>query len=366
MERTLSRTRCDVVVIGAGAMGSATTWWLARRGVDTVLLERFEQGHGRGSSHGATRIFRLAYQDRRYMRMAAEALPLWRELEDDTGTPLLVTTGGLDHGAPPLVAATIEALAAEGVAHQVLGPGASAERWPGMRFEGDVVVQPDAGRCLADVTVRVLQDRAVALGADVRFSAGDASVALLHDPDGSDGGHRRVRVVAGEEEVIARVAVVTAGAWVSSVLEDVSLPPMRVTREQVQHFVPVPSAGGSTTDWPSFIHHRDRFVYGLLSPGEGVKVAFHHDGPVVDPDRRTFDLDPLALADAAAYASSWLPGVEPTPVRGLTCLYTSTPTHDFVLARHGPVVVGSPCSGHGFKFTPLIGRILADLATDPS
>ena len=95
----MSAVRCDVVVVGAGAMGSATAWWLARRGVDTVLLEQFEQGHVRGSSHGATRIFRLAYDDRRYVRMAREALPLWRELEADAGRSLLVTTGGVDHGA---------------------------------------------------------------------------------------------------------------------------------------------------------------------------------------------------------------------------------------------------------------------------
>ena len=107
-------------------------------------------------------------------------------------------------------------------------------------------------------------------------------------------------------------------------------------------------------------------MYGLLTPDEGVKVAFHHEGPDVDPDTRTFDLDDTVIADAAAYAETWLPGVDPTPVHGATCLYTSTPTFDFVLERHGPIVVGSPCSGHGFKFTPLIGRILADLATNPS
>ncbi len=92
--------RVDVVVVGAGAMGSATAWWLARRGRAVALVEQFEQGHTRGSSHGATRIFRYAYPDPRYVRMAQEALPLWRDLEDDAGVGLLERTGGLDHGPP--------------------------------------------------------------------------------------------------------------------------------------------------------------------------------------------------------------------------------------------------------------------------
>lgn len=359
----MSATRCDVAIIGAGAMGSATAWWLARRGVDTVLIERFEQGHRRGSSHGATRIFRLAYDDRRFVRMAIEAQPLWRELEDDAGRALLLTTGGVDHRDPVRVAATAGALAAEGVRHEVIFPAEAAERWPGMRFEGQVLVQAEAGRCLADATVRALQERAVAHGAAIRFSTGAASVAVGGAP-GSGG--RAVRVVAGDEEWAARVAVVTAGAWVTSVVrQQVPLPPVRVTREQVQHFAPLASPQ-PPAEWPSFIHHRDRVVYGLLAPGEGVKAAFHHEGLVVDPETRTFDLDAATAADAAAYAERWLPGVDPTPVHGATCLYTSTPTHEFILERRGPIVVGSPCSGHGFKFTPLIGRLLADLATDSS
>lgn len=362
----MTATLADVVVVGAGAMGSATAWWLARRGVDTVLVEQFEQGHARGSSHGTTRIFRLAYDDRRYVRMALEALPLWRELEDDAGQVLLETTGGVDHGDPGLVVAAVDALAAEGVTNEVLRAREAAERWPGMRFDGDVLVQPDAGRCLADATVRALQARAAAHGADVRFGTGAASVAVAA-PDGAAGSGREVRVRTEAEEWAARAAVVTAGAWVAPVIgADVPLPPIKVTREQVQHFAPYQAPSGSPIEWPSFIHHRSRFVYGLLSPDEGVKVAFHHEGPVVDPDTRTFELDVRASADAAAYAEAWLPGVEPVPVLGATCLYTSTPTWEFVIERHGPIVIGSPCSGHGFKFTPLIGRTLARLATEPS
>src|SRR5437762_3597228 len=131
-------------------MGSATAWWLALRGRSVLVLERFEQGHVRGSSHGSSRIFRLAYPVRTYVRLAQEALPLWRELEEDAGTALLTVTGGVDHGDETTVVQVSEALAACGAAHKVLPPGAAAERWPGMHFDGPVLFQPDGGRTQAD------------------------------------------------------------------------------------------------------------------------------------------------------------------------------------------------------------------------
>jgi sarcosine oxidase len=349
--------RVDVVVVGAGAMGSATAWWLARRGRSVTLLEQFEQGHVRGSSHGRSRIFRYAYADPRYVEMAQAALPLWRELEDDVGRQLLEITGGLDHGDPALVDPVAEALRACGVDHEQLAPEGAAERWPGRRFEGRVVHCPGAGRCFPDTTVLALQRRAAELGADVRFSMGPASLDQVGET---------VAVRAADDEWRATVVVVTAGAWLPAVVGaatglQLTLPPLRISRERIQHFEP----RSPDVAWPSFIHHQaDAWRYGLASPGEGVKVAEHMTGPVVDPDAPTrAEPNPAALEAVRRYVEVWLPGLDPTPVHPATCLYTTTPTHDFVLERVGPIVVGSPCSGHGFKFTPLVGRILADLAT---
>jgi len=348
--------RVDVVVIGAGAMGSATAWWLARRGRSVALVEQFEQGHIRGSSHGTSRIFRYAYGDPGYVRMVQDALPLWREVEDDAETTLLEITGGLDHGVPALVGPIATAMAACGVEHEKLTADAASERWPGMRFEGGVVHCPGAGRCLADATVLALQRRAAALGADVRFSTGPATLTW------SDDG---VVVRAAELEWAAPAAVVTAGAWLPAVLGwRVALPPLRVSRERIQHFAPRHGSTPPRSEWPSFIHHRpDAWRYGLVSPGEGVKVAEHMTGPVTDPaDEPPGEADPVAAERVRQYVEDWLPGLEPVPLHPATCLYTTTPTEDFLLERRGPVVVGSACSGHGFKFTPLVGRILADHA----
>ena len=337
--------RVDAIVVGAGAMGSSAAWWLARRGRDVVLLEQFEQGHTRGSSHGGTRIFRFAYDELDYVRLAQAALPLWRELEDDAGRTLLETTGGVDHGNATTVDDIAGALATVGAAHETLTPDAAHERWPGMRFERTVVYSPDAGRCLADATVRALQDRAAAHGADVRFG-----VRATVEPT-QDG----VTVRAGDDELHAPVAVVTVGGWIGSVLEQP--PPTKVTREQIQHFRPL----DDEATWPSFIHHTEPWKYGLFTPGEGMKVAQHQSGVETDPDT-VGSLDPERQQLMVRYVEDWFPGLDPTPVNSATCVYTTTPTEDFVIDRTGPLVIGSPCSGHGFKFVPVIGRMLADLA----
>jgi sarcosine oxidase len=315
-------------------MGSSAAWWLARRGHRVTVYEQFGPGHTRGSSHGGSRIFRFAYPDRRYVEMAREALPLWRELEADAGETLLDTTGSIDHGDPTSVGAVADALDGD---CEWMPADAARLRWSGFRFDTPVLFQRDGGRCRADATVAALQRRAQDLGAVFHFDTPVEDVAPL----------------------AADVVVVTAGAWTSKVGNiGLALPPLTVTQEQVFHFAPRdPSAV-----WPSFIHHGERFIYGLETPGEGVKVAEHHTGAVVDPDRRDFVVDPVVRERVVAYVREWMPGLDPAPVNETTCLYTTTPDESFVIERVGNVVVGSACSGHGFKFTPLVGRLLADLA----
>jgi sarcosine oxidase len=347
--------RVDSVVIGAGAIGSATAWWLARSGRSVVLAEQFAAGHDRGSSHGAVRIFRYSYDDAEFVAMAQASLPLWRALEDECGEVLIDQCGVVDHGSAAVIDRLADAMTSRGAVTERLHPAAASERFAGLRFDEAVLFHPGGGRAFADRAVAALQRRAAAWGVDVRFES-RARIAAVR----GDG----VEIDVAGETVAAGCVVVTAGAWVDGVLGPVDpgpLPTFTVTDEQVVHF-PVRASSAS---WPSFIHHRDgdgAAGYGVLSIDEGVKVGLHHDGEVTTADSRVAGIDDVRVERTTAYAEQWLPGVDPTPQFPARCLYTTTPDQSFVVERRGRVVIGSPCSGHGFKFTPLTGRRLAELA----
>lgn len=358
-------TRVETIVVGGGAMGAATAWQLARRGREVAVLERYEPGHRMGASHGASRNFNVAYSDPTYVQLLVEALPLWRELEAESGAALLELVGVANHGQSGGFDAVHEALTAAGIAAEFLGVEEAGERWAGIRFDTRVLFNEQAGRVNADATVRALHATAAAAGADVRHRTQATRIEVLDDG--------RVRVASvtdsGIAEVFeARTAVVTLGAWTSKHLGGASLPPLVVTQEQPAHF----AVRDETVVWPSFNHFPGAAdagydywrspVYGMLTPGEGVKAGWHGVGPVVDPDERDFAAEPEQLAALQRYARDWLPGVDADAIAPISCTYTTTPDEHFVLDRIGPIVVGAGFSGHGFKFTPVVGRILADLA----
>ena len=352
----------DVVVVGGGVMGSAAGWALARRGADVVLLERFGPGHRQGASHGRSRIYRSTYPQPHHQALVAEARRLWAELEAETGTTLLHPASGVATAAGPgqeRLREVAAAMTATGVPFEWLSAEEAAERWPGMRFPGPVLHEPEtAGRVDADAAVAALQAAAAAAGAAVRHHRRVESVEPTAD------GGVLVRQ-AGGGTVRARAAVVAVGAWTSDLLGSaVRLPPLRVTQEQPAHFRPLDPAA----DWPAFTADPDPAenwpsgVYGLHSPGEGVKVGFHGTGKEVHPDRRDFAAEPGRMARLQEYVRRYLPGLDADSPEPVSCTYTSTPTGEFVLDRVGPVVVAAGFSGHGFKAAPAIGRVLADLA----
>jgi sarcosine oxidase len=357
-------TRVETVVVGGGAMGAATAWQLARRGHEVALLERWQPGHRMGASHGASRNFNVAYSDPTYVRMLVEALPLWRELEAESGAALLDLVGVANHGPRGGFDHVRAALAGAGIPAEFLSAAEAGERWPGIRFDTRVLFNEQAGRVNADATVRALHESAAAAGADVRHRTRALRIEVVDD------GLVRVASVteAGVAEVFeARTAVVALGGWTMKLLTGVPLPRLVVTQEQPAHF----AVRDGAVAWPSFNHFPgdgDAYdywrspVYGMLTPGEGVKAGWHGAGPVVDPDARDFAAVPEQLAALQRYAREWLPGVDADAADPISCTYTTTPDEHFVLDRIGPVVVGAGFSGHGFKFVPVVGRILADLA----
>ena len=348
--------RVEVAVVGSGVMGSAAARALGARGVPAVLLEQFGFGHARGSSHGATRIFRYSYPDPRYVRMAVLARETWAKLQDEAGEQLLVPTGGLDAGADAALCAT--ALAVCGVPHSWLTGGGLAERFPGIaaRPGERVLFQPESGVLLAGRAVAALQRLAARDGVDLRA---ETPVSGIEPRDG------RVLLRTPAGDISAGTAIVTAGGWMSGLLAGAvpRVPRTVVSLQRLRYFQPRPGSG----DWPTIIEWQRRgpgwYTVPPAGVAPGVKVAAHDPGPQVDPRRGPFGgVDAAAEERAARYVRERLPGLDPAGSGAETCLYTTTPDEAFVLDRSGDVVVGGGGSGHAFKFGPLIGEILADLA----
>lgn len=355
----------DVVVVGGGAMGSAAAWQLSSRGRSVLLYEQFEEGHHLGASHGATRNFNTAYPEADYLDLVTEARGLWEILAEESGLQLLDLAGLVNHGNVERLRQVREAHRARGIESYFLPAKEASERWQGMRFRGDVLVVPQAGRVRAADALRALRKASEARQAVFQYSTPVRDIRILDD--------NNVVVVTNSSEVTARRVVLTVGAWTSKLVgELLQLPQLVVTQEQPAHFLPL----DDTCTWPSFNHSpdpgdpRDSYwyspVYGMLTPGEGIKAGWHGVGPVTDPDARSFRPEPVQLEALTRYVREWLPGVDADSAVPISCTYTSTVNEDFVLDRCGPVVVGAGFSGHGFKFTPAVGRVLADLADDIS
>jgi len=302
-----------------------------RRGHEIVVYEQYRFGHDRGSSHGRSRIFRLAYGEEEYVRLAQEALGLWRELEAETGETLLELNGLLEI-VTTLEESTASTLDACRVEWHRLEAGEAERRYPVHVPDGSfVVLQPEAGIVRADKALE-----AFARDLDVRYET------RVH-PDDLD----------------AEVVVVTAGSWVNELLEEPL--PVKVTRETVCYFRP--ENGRPIPSLVSFkpgSHTHD--MYSLADPVQGLKVGAHHAGPEVDPNEDGGP-EPRLIEQIANWTRDTYRLAEPNPVAAETCLYTTTPDETFILERRGGLVIGSPCSGHGFKFAPAIGERLADLAT---
>jgi sarcosine oxidase len=352
---SMARTeRVEFAVIGGGLLGLAAARALRRRDRDVVVFEQASVGHRRGGSYGSSRIFRLGYADARYVQLAVAALDEWRELERESGTELLTTTGQFSFGddldplydAMQRAGAPVEWASAADVAAR-FGPGGRGER---------ALYEPRSGVLAADACLRTL---AGTIGEALREL--EAVVAL--EPDRNE-----VIVRTALARVRADVAIVCPGPWSTRMLPRVlgSAPaagvPTHATREHVAYVRTL--APGASITTPVFIAHGAPAVYGLPTPGFGsYKIAFHHAGEVADPAAASLEPDAEAVRALEAATRRWLPEFDPRATLVETCFYDNTPDEHFIVDRVDRVVIGAGTSGHGFKFGPLLGELLADLAT---
>ena len=353
------------VVIGAGLAGAATAWHLARAGHEVTLLERTRPATRDGSSHGSARIFRYAYADRLYTELVVRARAGFDELESIAGQQLITRTGSLDFGVlrDPRHLATI--LEQVGVEHELLSNEQARQRFPQIRTDTEALWDPGAGVIDAETTVNVLVDSAVAAGAQLVTDWPVGGVT----PNGSG-----YRVHSGDgRSLTAERVVVAAGGWLPTLLDRLplpssfraQLPTFEVSQENAYHF----PYQDPEVAWPTFIHKEAAIqTYGLpggrdaefrgqklaeFNAGRKMTTAAHQDGTI----------DPVNRDRIITYVQQYLPGLVPEPYAETTCLFTNTPTQDFLIDGVDGITLVSACSGHGAKFVPVIGELAAAAAS---
>lgn len=352
----------DAIVLGLGTMGAAAAAELARRGRRTLGLERFGLAHDRGSHHGRSRMVRLAYYEHPdYIPLLRRSIELWHALNAASGREIFTRTGGLYMGEPggELIRGSLAAAVEHGLPH---------ERWsaPEVRSRFDAftppdafsaMLEPDAGLVVPEEAVRAFARLAVERGAEIRTGE---RVIGWREAEGS------VEVTTERGRYRSASLIIAAGAWAGSLAPGFR-PLLRVTRQVLAWFRPREPLGGIPV-W-AVEDPELGLLYGFpMRAGEpGIKVAIHKPGAPTDPDRHDRAVGPEDIEPIRRGAERYLPAAAGDLVDSCTCLYTNSPDGHFIIDRvPGAARVFAACgfSGHGFKFAPVMGEILADLAID--
>ncbi|XP_065937101.1 peroxisomal sarcosine oxidase [Magallana gigas] len=357
----------DVIVVGAGIEGSSTAYQLAKQGKKTLLLEQFPLPHSRGSSHGQTRITRKAYGELEYYTvMMKEAFPLWETLERESGRKIFRETGMLTMGAPgdTFTMGTIRCLQRHGIPHQVMDYQGVKQAYPMIEFPRDYtfVVDKSGGILRADKALISYQETFRRFGGELR----DGEKVLDIIPGDIVG------VRTSSHQYRAHSVVLTVGAWATKLLPKLQLTlPLKVLRINVLYWRERVPGGYGADRFPVFLQENavDNYaVYGLPSeeyPGL-VKICLHW-GPEVDPDSRDKADDSWVIDKMKRYIARHFPELEAEPAIAETCMYTWSEDEDLILDHHPSwrnITIGAGFSGHGFKLAPVVGKVLAEMATN--
>ena len=359
----LLQTGRHVVVVGAGAFGGWTAWWLARRGARVTVVDAWGPGNMRASSGGETRVIRGSYGDRAiYTKMAARALTLWKDREREWGRPLYTRTGALwMFGKDDAFAkASVPVMAEAGFSAERPPIEEARRRWAQISFDGisSTLFEPEAGYLLARRSCAEVLERARSLGAEYRIGAArpPAPARPLERIPLEGGGS-----IAGDTFVFA------CGPWLGRLFPDVVGERIRATRQETFYFgTPPGDARFEEPSLPVWVDYRDRLIYGI--PGNafrGFKVADDTPGPAFDPTHGERRASPAAIEDARALLRTRFPALADAPLLGAeVCQYEVTPDSHFIVDRHPAaedVWIAGGGSGHGFKMGPAIGETIADL-----
>lgn len=357
----------DVIVLGAGAMGSAAAYYLSKNGQRVLVLEQFEIDHQHGSSYGNSRIIRYMYDHPAYVRLMKAAYPLWFALEKEVGEQLYFKTGGIDFGLPetPSLKITLDTVNSENIPYEIFDTVEASKRYPQFRFDDGMIVayQSDSGILNASRCVQAHLRLAQHHGAMVYDQTPVTDIEVYPD---------RVKVETPRGIFEAGKLVIAAGAWTQSLMARLGVDlPLHVLRCQYSFFRPV-EGDFSVGNFPIFIGHLADTIY--ESPygfpdydGRGFKVAYHGGELVKDINNINYTPDEDTPEKLRVFLQKYIPGANGEHVGSQVCLYTMTPDTHFVIdthPEHRHIVFTTPCSGHGFKFSTLIGKMMRDLVID--
>jgi len=357
----------DVIVLGAGGIGSAALWQVAKRGARVLGIDRFDPPHDRGSSHGHTRVIRQAYFEHAdYVPLVLESYRGWRELEEVSGKRLFHQVGLIEIGPKDgiVVPGVLQAAVTHGLSVNPMTPQEIAREWPGFTFPDNFggVFESSAGYLLVEDCVRAHLEAAREAGAEVLPNT--EVVSWMADS-------REVRVRTANDEFVAERLIIAAGAWAGKLLADLRVP-LIVRRKSLFWFATEAPDYDVASGCPIYLFELpDGVFYGFPKLDDrGVKFAEHSGGRAVeDPlavDRAIDQWEQQRLADVLR---AYLPGVSERVTDHATCMYTMSPDENFIVDRHPQhehVVFAAGLSGHGFKFAPALGTVLAQLALDGS
>jgi sarcosine oxidase len=360
----------DVIVIGLGGMGSATVYQLAQRGQRVLGLDRHPPVHDKGSSHGRSRIIRQAYLEHPdYVPLLLRAYELWAQIEHESQQPLMTITGGLMLGTPdsPVIQGSQLSAQTHGLPHEMLDAAEIRRRYPPLNPSADTVAlyETQAGFVDPEATIHAHLQRAIALGATLQFEE-----PVLSWDTSTNG----VKVVTENGTYYGDRLVIAPGAWAPEILKFNF--PLEVERQVLYWFEPKKGVEAFLSDrFPIFIWDIGSVeslngFYGFPAQGngsEGVKLAFFYKGERCTPetiDRQVYDHE---IEHMRSCIRDRIPALDGRCLKTVTCMYTLTPDHHFIIGhhpQHEQVIIASPCSGHGYKFASVVGEILADLTID--
>jgi sarcosine oxidase len=350
------------IVVGLGVIGSSAAYQLALRGQKVIAFDAHARGHNLGSSHGRTRITRQAYFEApEYVPLVQRAQSIWQQLEASSGRELYSPTGAIfigdEHGE--LVRGSLRSAQEHQLPHELLSGAQINSRFPAFEIPTDAIAlfEPNAGILHADKCLETLQDKALSLGAELRFESAITEWS-------ASGNSVTVRTSSGET-IKGEGLVLAAGPWAPKVLSDLNLP-LTVRRMLCVNFDPEPHPRFAPENLPVWcVQFNNQFLYGFPSLQEqGIKVGRHDDGEICSAETARRSVSEQEVLQVQALTQQYLPGAATSVLSTLTCLYTDTPDANFVVDRHeeySNVVFMAGCSGHAFKFGPAIGEALADM-----